>query len=309
MKHLFTRLLALALALSLALALAGCGGSEMTGGNPGTASQPASSAPASSTPASQPPASSAPVSSTPAPAASGSYASLEELWADPAQRKAFEDGFASTFDDGGLGMEPSFEAVGNTLTVTFQFTDTSLDYTGVGAVIDAAQDGYTATMISAAGSLDALIGAEKGSCTAVMRYTDPNGIVLSERAFTATDEVPDVPQSSADGFATLEEFWNSPGIREQLETQMAAMGSDEIKVVSVEVKGNLFAVTFQITDRSLMVDGLADLLEQEMDAQGDVLRQQAATFDSILTSGSSTIRFTYLDPNGGLLAEREFTAG
>ena len=296
MKHLFTRLLALALALSLALALAGCGGSEMTGGNPGTASQPASSAPASSTPASQPAASSAPVSSTPAPAGGGSYASLEELWADPAQRKAFEDGFASTFDDGGLGMEPSFEVSGNTLTIIFRFTDASMDYTGVGEVLDAALDSFAATLITAVSGLDEAIGAKEGTCAIVMCYTDPDGAVLSEKSFTATDEAPSAPQGAAGSYATLEEFWTTPGVKEQMEAQMAGMGNEQIKVVSVEVKGNLFAVTFQITDPALVDDRLAGLLEQGMDSQADVLRQQAATFD-------------YLDPNGGLLAEREFTAG
>lgn len=305
MKHLFTRLLALALALSLALSLAGCGG-ETTGGNPGTASQPASSAPASSTPASQPASSTA---STPAPAAGGRYASLEELWADPAQRKAFEDGFASTFDDGGLGVEPSFEVSGNTLTILFRFTNASIDYTGIGEVLDSALDGFASTLITAVSGLDEAIGAKEGTCTIVMCYTDPDGAVLSEKSFTATDEVPSAPQGSSGSYATLEEFWSTPGIKEQMEAQMAGMGNEQIKVVSVEVKGNLFAVTFQIADRSLMVDGLAEALEQGMDSQTEVLRQQAATFDSILTGGSTTIHFTYLDPDGGLLAERDFTAG
>lgn len=299
MKHIFVKLFALVAALSLLLALTGCG-SKTTGGNSTVSSTPEPTP--AGTPAPTP-------TAAPVPAAGGAYASLEEYWADPDNREAFENGFAAGFgaDDG--SMTSSFEVEGNTMICTFQFTDAGGDYTGLGEVLDAAMDGSASLFISAAGALDDEVGAEEGSCVLQLRYLDPAGNLLSEKSYTATDEPPELPEAAVGSYATLEEFWAEPGVREQIEGQMAAMGSDQLEVVSVEVSGNVLAVTLQITDPSLMVDGIADLLEQGLEGQAAIFEQEAATLDSVITDGASTVLIRYLDPDGALLIEKEFTAG
>lgn len=302
MKHSFVRLPALAAALILALALAGCGG-ETTGGNPAVSSQPAGSVPASSTPASS-------IAAGPAPAGGSRYASLEEYWADPARRKAFEAGFAAGFGSNEDDAAFSFEAEGNTLVCTFQFTDASVDYSGLGSVIDAAMDANAGALIPLAGLLDDEIGAKEGTCIIVMRYLDPDGTLLSETSYTALDEVPELPNGAAGSIASLEDYFQkNPAVREQLEEQLFAMGTDQFQVVSLDVSGNVFTITYQFTDPSLMVDGLTELLEQGLDAQADFFEQEAAAFDSFIASGHSTVVIRYLDLDGGLLTQREFTAG
>lgn len=295
MKHILVKLLALVAALSLVLALAGCG-SKTTAGNPA----------ASSTPEPEPTATPSPTA-TPAPQADGAYASLEEYWADPAQREAFEAGFAAGFGEDNGSMTTSFEVEGNTLVCTFQFTDASLDYTGLGEALDEAMDASASIFITAAQALDDEIGAQAGSCVMTVRYLDPAGTLLSEKTYTATDELPEGAGGS--GYATLEEFWAEPGTREQVEEQMASMSNDQLKVASVDVSGNTFEMTFQIIDSSLMVEDIADQLAQLVDAQAASFEQEAAVFDSVLESGHSTLVIRYLDPDGALLLEREFTAG
>ena len=92
----------------------------------------------------------------------------------------------------------------------------------------------------------------------------------------------------------------------QKEDKAGTMFAD---TVSIEVKGNVFSMTCKFEDSSMIVDGIAEALEQGLDASASQFETQAAEFDEAVgQSGACTVAVRYTDPDDKVLAEREFKA-
>ncbi len=79
--------------------------------------------------------------------------------------------------------------------------------------------------------------------------------------------------------------------------------------LSIEVKGNVFSLTCKFEDSSMVADGVAEALEQGLEAAASQFETQAAAFDEAVgQSGACTVAVRYTDPDDNVLAEREFKA-
>ena len=117
--------------------------------------------------------------------------------------------------------------------------------------------------------------------------------------------------ASADGtalYSTLEEYYNDPAVKSVLDSAFESMGQDGMSL-SIEVKGNVFSLTCKFEDSSMVADGVAEALEQGLEAAASQFETQAAAFDEAVgQSGASTVAVRYTDPDDNVLAEREFKA-
>lgn len=109
------------------------------------------------------------------------------------------------------------------------------------------------------------------------------------------------------GGMTLEKYYNDN--KSVLDAAWSGMGADGMEV-AVDVTGNEFAVTVQITDSAYMIDGIGEALSAAADAQADMFKEQAAEFDEALSldKGTCTVSMRYLDPDGNVLAEKSYKA-
>ncbi len=117
--------------------------------------------------------------------------------------------------------------------------------------------------------------------------------------------------ASADGtalYSTLEEYYNDPAVKSVLDSAFESMGQDGMSL-SIEVKGNVFSLTCKFEDSSMVADGVAEALEQGLEAAASQFETQAAAFDEAVgQSGACTVAVRYTDPDDNVLAEREFKA-
>lgn len=128
-----------------------------------------------------------------------------------------------------------------------------------------------------------------------------------EAAEEAEAEVEEAADASED-YQTLEDYFNDPSLKSIYDSMIEAMSEDDL-AISYEVSGNDFIMIFQITDSSLIVDGLAEGLAAALDEQADQFKEQAAEFDEALgEEGACTVTVRYTDPDGGVLAEQTFSA-
>lgn len=128
-----------------------------------------------------------------------------------------------------------------------------------------------------------------------------------EAAKEAEAEVEEAADASED-YQTLEDYFNDPSLKSIYDSMIEAMSEDDL-AISYEVSGNDFIMIFQITDSSLIVDGLAEGLAAALDEQADQFKEQAAEFDEALgEEGACTVTVRYTDPDGGVLAEQTFSA-
>lgn len=117
--------------------------------------------------------------------------------------------------------------------------------------------------------------------------------------------------ASADGtalYSTLEEYYNDPAVKSVLDSAFESMGQEGMSL-SIEVKGNVFSLTCKFEDSSMVADGVAEALEQGLEAAASQFETQAAAFDEAVgQSGACTVAVRYTDPDDNVLAEREFKA-
>ena len=117
--------------------------------------------------------------------------------------------------------------------------------------------------------------------------------------------------ASADGtalYSTLEEYYNDPAVKSVLDSAFESMGQDGMSL-SIEVKGNVFSLTCKFEDSSMVADGVAEALEQGLEAAASQFETQAAAFDEAVgQSGACTVAVRYTDPADNVLAERAFKA-
>ena len=123
------------------------------------------------------------------------------------------------------------------------------------------------------------------------------------------EEEPDETEevSNSDNYETLEDYWNDPDVRAELESSYASIGDEELSV-SVDVKGNNLIVTYKILDSSIKVDNIAERLAEALDEGGDTFKNMAAAFDEELgfEAGTCTVTIRYTDPDDNVLAEKTF---
>ena len=126
---------------------------------------------------------------------------------------------------------------------------------------------------------------------------------------TGDDASADNAAASGDAvYSTLEEYYNDPAVKSILDSAFESLGQEGM-TLSIEVKGNVFSMTCKFEDSSMIVDGIAEALEQGLDASASQFETQAAEFDEAVgQSGACTVAVRYTDPDDKVLAEREFKA-
>ena len=126
---------------------------------------------------------------------------------------------------------------------------------------------------------------------------------------TGDDASADNAAASGDAvYSTLEEYYNDPAVKSILDSAFESL-KQEGMTLSIEVKGNVFAMTCKFEDSSMIVDGIAEALEQGLDASASQFETQAAEFDEAVgQSGACTVAVRYTDTDDKVLAEREFNA-
>lgn len=126
---------------------------------------------------------------------------------------------------------------------------------------------------------------------------------------TGDDASADNAAASGDAvYSTLEEYYNDPAVKSILDSAFESL-KQEGMTLSIEVKGNVFSMTCKFEDSSMIVDGIAEALEQGLDASASQFETQAAEFDEAVgQSGACTVAVRYTDPDDKVLAEREFKA-
>ncbi|NBJ97303.1 DUF4854 domain-containing protein [bacterium 1xD8-48] len=126
---------------------------------------------------------------------------------------------------------------------------------------------------------------------------------------TGDDASADNAAASGDAvYSTLEEYYNDPAVKSILDSAFESL-EQEGMTLSIEVKGNVFSMTCKFEDSSMIVDGIAEALEQGLDASASQFETQAAEFDEAVgQSGACTVAVRYTDPDDKVLAEREFKA-
>ena len=126
---------------------------------------------------------------------------------------------------------------------------------------------------------------------------------------TGDDASADNAAASGDAvYSTLEEYYNDPAVKSILDSAFESL-KQEGMTLSIDVKGNVFSMTCKFEDSSMIVDGIAEALEQGLDASASQFETQAAEFDEAVgQSGACTVAVRYTDPDDKVLAEREFKA-
>lgn len=123
-----------------------------------------------------------------------------------------------------------------------------------------------------------------------------------------TEPEADAAADGAEGYATLEEYYNDPSVKSALDAAFESLGQEGM-TLSIDVKGNVFTLTCKFEDSSLVVDGVADALAQGLEASASQFETQAASFDEAIgQSGACTVAVRYTDPDDNVLAEKEFKA-
>ena len=158
--------------------------------------------------------------------------------------------------------------------------------------------------------------ADKAEDNATVENTDSEDQAADNADAEADNADAEAPadteaDASADGtalYSTLEEYYNDPAVKSVLDSAFESMGQDGMSL-SIEVKGNVFSLTCKFEDSSMVADGVAEALEQGLEAAASQFETQAAAFDEAVgQSGACTVAVRYTDPDDNVLAEREFKA-
>lgn len=122
-----------------------------------------------------------------------------------------------------------------------------------------------------------------------------------------SEQVEEETEEAEDEYTTLEDYYNDPEVRDALKSAFAAAG-DGMSADCV-VKGNEFTVIIKIEDSSMIVDGMAEHLNEALDTQADRFKAQVKQFDDVIgQEGACTVIMRYTDPDDNILAEKAFTA-
>lgn len=132
----------------------------------------------------------------------------------------------------------------------------------------------------------------------------------TEDAAADTETEADASAAGAEGtYATLEDYYNDPAVKSQLDASFESMG-EEGMALSVEAKENVLTMICKFEDSSMVADGVGDTLSAALDANAATFEQIAASFDEAVggAAGTCTFAVRYTDPDDKVLAEKEFKA-
>lgn len=137
---------------------------------------------------------------------------------------------------------------------------------------------------------------------------EPEAEDVAEPETEDTADAVEDTTGSAEGYTTLEDYYNDPSVKSALDAAFESMGGEGM-TLSVDVKENVLTMTCKFEDSSVVVDGIADALNEQLDAQAATFQQQAATFDEAIgQTGACTVVVRYTDPDDNVLCEKEFKA-
>lgn len=168
------------------------------------------------------------------------------------------------------------------------------------ALFCAALMALTLSMTACGGS-----DAGKGADAATEEETAEKEEEPAKEEEAEKEEEPAEEESS--GEMTLEEYLAAtPGAEDELKNELAGAG-DETMSAEAEVKGNDFILSFIIKDESLVTDDLGSQLDVGLEAAASVFETAAAQFDELIEQkGAVTLVIKYIDPDGNVVAERNF---
>lgn len=137
---------------------------------------------------------------------------------------------------------------------------------------------------------------------------EPEAEDVAEPETEDTTDAAEDTTGSAEGYTTLEDYYNDPSVKSALDAAFESMGGDGM-TLSVDVKENVLTMTCKFEDSSVIVDGIGDTLDAALDTQASTFEQQAATFDEAIgQTGACTVVVRYTDPDDNVLTEKEFKA-
>ena len=114
--------------------------------------------------------------------------------------------------------------------------------------------------------------------------------------------------SSAEGYTTLEDFYNDPSVKSMLDAAFESMGGDGM-TLSIDVKENTLTMICKFEDSSLDMSGMGEALDAALETQAETFKTQAATFDDAIGQpGACTVVVRYTDAEDNVLTEKEYTA-
>lgn len=125
-----------------------------------------------------------------------------------------------------------------------------------------------------------------------------------EEADAAMDLVDSLYEADKSGAMTLEDYFGDPTVKSAFENLVAGTGQQGVDI-TLEVSGNNLVMIFQITDSSIITEGMAENLATELDSV-DFSSQLEAFDDMVGEAGVCTVTMRYLDPDGDLLAEHTY---
>lgn len=132
---------------------------------------------------------------------------------------------------------------------------------------------------------------------------------VETEADTETDAAEEADAGDEDSFATLEEAFAEPGVKEAMDEQFSSLDMEGMEF-SYEVKGNDFILTYKVIDTVIDdPDDFAEQMEPVMEQLSVVFSSVAEMFDEALEQeGATTVVVRYLDANGTLLIEHSYKA-
>lgn len=118
---------------------------------------------------------------------------------------------------------------------------------------------------------------------------------------------PEVEAETSDN-KTVEDYYNEPEVKAAFEEQIAAAAGQGMSI-SIEVKGNDFAMIYQYDPDFVLADDAAEQLDTALESNASVFETQAQVFDAAIgQDGACTVIVQYLDAEGNLLTEKSFKA-
>ena len=119
----------------------------------------------------------------------------------------------------------------------------------------------------------------------------------------AEDDASDL--SATGKYATLEEFINSDEMKEQMETQTAALEGTGLSV-ELAADGSKLIYNFTITDSNVAVALDVAALESSLDSQASTYEAIASTIPLAVEVENPSVVVRYLDSTGAELLSKEF---
>ena len=128
---------------------------------------------------------------------------------------------------------------------------------------------------------------------------------------TAEDDKQEEETADSENYATLEEYWNEPDVRAEIENLYASM-EDETMAILCNVQVNNFIIEYKFLDSSMVTDDMSEAfvaaLTKGLEENADTFKSVAASFDEEVgfEEGTCTLTVRYTDLDDHVLAERTF---